>query len=302
MNFCTFPSQHQHHDDLCNTTPASDAVSTGIIASLHHELGIDITMSLGGEVAAENLLIAAILTHAAGFGARLHHRSGAAGRFVGKPLATAVFFAFRSGLALNHHTRLSRGNDGWQGFVDDRSRITPEHLRELGANAASFRAPILNPRPGPAHSSGFEILAYFLALIVSTRSLCATAFRRTSTFAFVVHVARILAPRIPVTFLVAFVHDVDDFRVVEGQAFATVGVADGELVIRILGQHRRLRCLVLRKRVHTIMHYRTVVVGNAEGRRPLIQNEVMLVTLEDVIHHDLYILVTIDSLMFVRQT
>ena len=89
MNFCTFPSQHQHHDDLCNTTPASDAVSTGIIASLHHELGIDITMSLGGEVAAENLLIAAILTNAAGFGARLHHRGGVAGRFC--PITKYVF-------------------------------------------------------------------------------------------------------------------------------------------------------------------------------------------------------------------
>jgi len=269
---------------------------------LHHELGINITMSLGGKIAAENLLIPAILTNAAGFWARLHHFCAAAGGFVGKPLATAVFFAFRSGLALNHHTGLSRRNDGWQSFVDDRSRVIPEHLGELGANAASFRAPILNPRPGPAHSSGFEILADFLALIVSTRPLCATIFRRTSAFAFVVHVAGILAPRIPVTFLVAFVHDVDDFRVVEGQAFAAVGVADGELVIRILGQHRRFRCLVLRKRVHTIMHYRTVVVGNAEGRRPLIQNEVVLVTLEDVIHHDLYVLVTIDSLMFVRQT
>ena len=62
-------------------TPVSDAVTTGIVASLHHEFGIDIAMSLGGEIGAENLLIAAILTNATGFGARLHHRRSTAGRF-----------------------------------------------------------------------------------------------------------------------------------------------------------------------------------------------------------------------------
>jgi len=216
-------------------TPVSDAVTTGIVASLHHEFGIDIAMSLGGEIGAENLLIAAILTDATGFGASLHHRRSTAGRFVGKPLATAVFFAFRSGLALNHHTRLSRRHDGWQVFVDDRCRLTPEHIRKLGANATRFRAPILNKRPSPAHSSGFEIPTDFLALIVSAWSLRAIIFRRTGAFAFVVHVARILALRIPVAFFVTLVHDIDDFRVVEGQAFATVGVADSELEVRILG-------------------------------------------------------------------
>ena len=70
-------------------TPASDTITTGIVASLHHELGINITMSLGGKIAAENLLIAAVLTNAAGFWARLHHRGGVASGFC--PITKYVF-------------------------------------------------------------------------------------------------------------------------------------------------------------------------------------------------------------------
>lgn len=184
------------------------------------------------------------------------------GGFIGEPFTSRIFLAFWPRFVLNH--------DGWacgwdhrrQRFIHGGRRITAQHFGKFLANPTSSGAPSLHVVPFATHASPFEILAYFLALIIPTRLFLASAFHWALAFTFVVYVTRILTPGVGSAFGIALVHGVDDFGVIKGESFPGVGTTDGELVVGILGQHSGSRHLVLGESVRSVMHDGTVVVRN----------------------------------------